>query len=338
MAYNLEPRTIKENLLGLIGKNPHAEPRPANTREECFLADIAENGCGLPEVTSDDNGDVLAVVDGEWSKAPAPSSLPPYTSADKGKVLTVGEGEAEVVIPAQSLTIDSKGNGTLTGVDFSMLSDGDNVPTNIVVGGETSSITGTYVSEGSYVYYNMPNTPVAVIVYSDGRVFSIVMAGASGDISASVPSVEPKWEADEHKAELIVLDDDTFLGNMFSMLMATVGSATDDAIHMAKLENQSCSQSLFEALKRAVDLNGNAEFHAEYSGMEMNFIPVVTISHDESTSVTIELQFVMPVFNATMWCSLAGGFIASQSKSDPTSCTISIYTTAQAITLETYTP
>ena len=123
------------------------------------------------------------------------SSLPPYTSADKGKVLTVGEGEAEVVIPAQNLTIDSEGNGTLTGVDFSMLSDGDNVPTNIVVGGETSSITGTYVSEGSYVYYNMPNTPVAVIVYSDGRVFSIVMAGASGDISASVPSVEPKWEA-----------------------------------------------------------------------------------------------------------------------------------------------
>lgn len=50
----------------------------------------------LPVVTSDDNGDVLAVVNGAWAKSPAPSSLPPYTSADKGKVLTVGEGSESV--------------------------------------------------------------------------------------------------------------------------------------------------------------------------------------------------------------------------------------------------
>lgn len=87
MAYNLEPRTIKENLLGLIGKNPHAEPRPANTREECFLADIAENGGGG-------------------------GGLPPYTSADKGKVLTVGEGsggETVDVVPEQIVTIPGSG-------------------------------------------------------------------------------------------------------------------------------------------------------------------------------------------------------------------------------------
>ena len=79
MAYNLEPRTIKENLLGLIGKNPHAEPRPANTREECFLADIAENGGGG-------------------------SSLPPYTSADLGKVVAVVSNDVAIV-PEQTLTI-----------------------------------------------------------------------------------------------------------------------------------------------------------------------------------------------------------------------------------------
>lgn len=33
---------------------------------------ISEAGSGLPAVTSDDNGDVLAVVEGEWAKA-APS-------------------------------------------------------------------------------------------------------------------------------------------------------------------------------------------------------------------------------------------------------------------------
>ena len=45
------------------------------TREEMFLADIAEasqgggGGSGLPAVTSDDNGDVLTVVEGSWAKA-----------------------------------------------------------------------------------------------------------------------------------------------------------------------------------------------------------------------------------------------------------------------------
>ena len=83
MAYNLEPRTIKENLLGLIGKNPHAEPRPANTREECFLADIAENGGGG-------------------------GGLPPYTSADVDKALTVKLIESgqttQIIIPEQTVT------------------------------------------------------------------------------------------------------------------------------------------------------------------------------------------------------------------------------------------
>lgn len=48
------------------------------TRIEKLLSEIAENtsggggGSGLPAVTSEDNGDVLTVVEGEWAKA-APS-------------------------------------------------------------------------------------------------------------------------------------------------------------------------------------------------------------------------------------------------------------------------
>lgn len=103
MAYNLEPRTIKENLLGLIGNNPYAEPRPAKTREECFLSDIAENGGGLPKVTSEDNGDVLAVVDGAWDKAAPTSQLPAVTSSDNGNVLTVVDGVWDKAAPAGGL-------------------------------------------------------------------------------------------------------------------------------------------------------------------------------------------------------------------------------------------
>lgn len=49
----------------------------------------------LPAVTSDDNGDVLTVVEGAWAKAELPtptSELPTVTSDDNGDVLTVVEG------------------------------------------------------------------------------------------------------------------------------------------------------------------------------------------------------------------------------------------------------
>lgn len=79
----------------------------------------------LPEVTSEDNGDVLAVVDGEWAKAPAPSSLPPYTSADKGKVLAVekiNDGPDNYTLANETVQIGSVQQqgfyiGTLQNVD-----------------------------------------------------------------------------------------------------------------------------------------------------------------------------------------------------------------------------
>lgn len=43
----------------------------------------------LPAVSVADNGDVLTVVNGAWSKSDPPSSLPSYTTSDNGKVLTV---------------------------------------------------------------------------------------------------------------------------------------------------------------------------------------------------------------------------------------------------------
>lgn len=48
---------------------------------------------GLPDVTGDDDGMVLAVVDGEWDKANIPNgNLPPVTSADDGKALEIKDG------------------------------------------------------------------------------------------------------------------------------------------------------------------------------------------------------------------------------------------------------
>lgn len=82
----------------------------------------------LPDVTADDNGDVLTVVDGTWDKAslPVPTpELPDVTADDNGDVLTVVEGAwAKASLPAPTpelpavtpedvgkvLTVDSNGN------------------------------------------------------------------------------------------------------------------------------------------------------------------------------------------------------------------------------------
>ena len=54
----------------------------------------------LPAVTSDDNGDVLTVVEGNWSKADIPSQLPAVTGSDNGDVLTVVEGAWSKAVPS----------------------------------------------------------------------------------------------------------------------------------------------------------------------------------------------------------------------------------------------
>ena len=57
------------------------------------LAKIAASaGIVLPAVTSEDNGDVLTVVEGKWAKAAAPKELPAVTAENNGAVLKVADG------------------------------------------------------------------------------------------------------------------------------------------------------------------------------------------------------------------------------------------------------
>lgn len=68
----------------------------ANLQTDAELIDKIEDIVGskeLPAVTSEDNGDILAVVNGAWGKATPESDLPAVTSEDNGSVLQVINGE-----------------------------------------------------------------------------------------------------------------------------------------------------------------------------------------------------------------------------------------------------
>lgn len=138
------------------------------------------------------------------------SSLPPYTSADKGKVLTVGEAEPEtvVVIPEQTGTVID-----LTSV-FGQLAHGIEIEnpnmsffTNAVAGDAISLFAnsiGIIITAVEYpgmgLLFVNNATPALTVAYFEG--LGKVFATANLDIgdsytisaTASVPSVEPKWE------------------------------------------------------------------------------------------------------------------------------------------------
>ena len=67
----------------------------ANAQTDAELIDKIEDIVGskeLPEVTSEDNGDILAVVNGAWAKSTPESDLPEVTSEDNGDFLRVVNG------------------------------------------------------------------------------------------------------------------------------------------------------------------------------------------------------------------------------------------------------
>ena len=84
-------RELGGNVAGIANLHTDAEVIEA-------LSALVGSTIELPAVTAEDDGDVLTVVNGAWSKAEPSGGLPEVTSADEGDVLTVnssGEWVAE---------------------------------------------------------------------------------------------------------------------------------------------------------------------------------------------------------------------------------------------------
>lgn len=64
----------------------------------------------LPEVTTENNGQILGVTDGTWGAMDAPSGLPEVSTVDNGKVMTVTDGTwavGEIEIPEVNYPVTS---------------------------------------------------------------------------------------------------------------------------------------------------------------------------------------------------------------------------------------
>ena len=139
----MKPTNRKEAIQKDIAdsKIPSTTPK---TREEALLKESlqtllekGEAGKELPDVTTEDNGKVLKVANGEWGAGEEEKELPDVTASDNGSILSVVDGawakglkiksgEAKVTVPS---------GVTMTQLDFELWKGyGDVIEKKILIG------------------------------------------------------------------------------------------------------------------------------------------------------------------------------------------------------------
>lgn len=176
---DIEPETRLEYFMK---KAANEVPKPAGSSDAGKVVTVNEDGDGF-----------------ELAESGGGSGLPEYTSADKGKVLTIGEGEGSVttvVVPEQTMAV-SDDPSPVVGADSSAFVVG---ATAVLLAHGERNVGGEYTltcmeeEEGIKGFVD-DRAPLAFFLYEG----SVLVRGSEEDtwtfsLTASVPSVEPKWE------------------------------------------------------------------------------------------------------------------------------------------------
>lgn len=132
--------------------------------------------------------------------------VPEYTSADKDKVLTLGEGsgsETVIIVPEQSLTVTDDAMPTLNGVEEAYFVVGQECTLTVNEDSYAVTVTETDQSDPTPMIEYIGDTVDYGIVFisneyrfyvSDNDTGELVPGTYTVTLTATVPSVEPKWE------------------------------------------------------------------------------------------------------------------------------------------------
>lgn len=121
------------------------------------IEDIYEAGSSLPDVTAEDNGDVLTVVDGAWGKGEASGGVEIFGITISGSNVTLNNNKTRgdiknAIVSGKFAILNEANNGfyyVLTRYNSSEITFGKTAQTSIAIviftGGDTST-TGTYIT------------------------------------------------------------------------------------------------------------------------------------------------------------------------------------------------
>lgn len=150
---SFEPRTrLQKILMGVT-----ATPRTAIEHAVKYAVDHSGGGSDLPDVTSADNGDVLGVVSGEWSKT-TPKSYAPFETV--GTFVTSEEKDTITLNKTASELYAAISGGFLCKITATFVVQETTVTSTAIVNISSSRLTG-----GESVQYSFS------FVSADGVIF-----------------------------------------------------------------------------------------------------------------------------------------------------------------------
>ena len=138
----------------------------------------AIGGVGFPEITANDEGKVLQIVDGAWALVPPQSGLPDVTALQNGQVLTVVDGEWAVDYPGRILVsayINNDGELVLVFADGEELVDptaGSAFPA--ITANDENKILRVVNGQWALVDLNGADVLPAVTAADDGKILQVI--------------------------------------------------------------------------------------------------------------------------------------------------------------------